>query len=40
MSLAKVAVQCYEDTLVGNQSLVRRINICDDNRHFRQYRNR
>jgi len=40
MRLAKVAVQCSEYTFVGNQSLVLRINICDDNRHLRQDRNR
>ena len=34
--LAKVAVQCSADTLVVNQSLVLRINICGKNRHLRQ----
>ncbi len=38
--LAKVAVQWYADTFVVNQSLVLRINICGENRHFRQARNR
>ena len=38
--LAKVAVQCYADTFVVNQSLVLRINICAENRHLRQARNR
>jgi hypothetical protein len=38
--LAKVAVQCYADTFVVNQSLVLRINICGENRHLRQARNR
>ena len=38
--LAKVAVQCSADTFVVNQSLVLRINICGDNRHLRQARNR
>ena len=37
--LAKVAVQCTADTFVVNQSIVLRINICSDNRHFRQARN-
>ena len=34
--LAKVAVQCSADSFVVNQSLVLRINICDENRHLRQ----
>jgi len=34
--LAKVAVQCSADSLVVNQSLVLRINICGENRHLRQ----
>ena len=34
--LAKVAVQCSEDTFVVNQSLVLRINIWGENRHLRQ----
>ena len=38
--LAKVAVQCSEDTFVVNQSLVLRINICGENRHLRQARKR
>jgi hypothetical protein len=38
--LAKVAVQCSADTFVVNQTLVFRINICGENRHLRQARNR
>ena len=38
--LAKVAAQCSADTFVVNQSLVLRINICGENRHLRQARNR
>jgi len=38
--LAKVAVQCSADTFVVNQSLVLRFNICGENRHLRQARNR
>jgi hypothetical protein len=38
--LAKVAVQCSADTFVVNQSFVFRINICGENRHLRQARNR
>jgi len=38
--LAKVAVQCSANTFVVNQSLVLRINICGENRHLRQARNR
>lgn len=38
--LAKVAVQCSADTFVVNQSFVIRINICSENRHLRQVRNR
>ena len=38
--LAKVAVQCSADTFVVNQNLVRRINICGENRHLRQARKR
>jgi hypothetical protein len=38
MSLAKVAVQCFADTFVVNQSLVLRINICGESRHLRQAR--
>ena len=36
MGLAKVAVQCFADTFVVNQSLVLRINICGKNPHLRQ----
>jgi hypothetical protein len=35
-----VAVQCSADTFVVNQSLVLRINICGENRHLRQARDR
>jgi hypothetical protein len=38
--LAKVAVQSSADTFVVNQSLVLRINICGENRHLRQAKNR
>ena len=38
--LAKVAVQCSADKFVVNHSLVLRINICGENRHLRQARNR
>jgi len=38
--LAKVAVQCSADTFVVKQTLVFRINICGENRHLRQARNR
>jgi hypothetical protein len=38
--LAKVAVQCSADAFVVNQTLVLRINICGENRHLRQARNR
>ena len=38
--LAKVAVQCSEDTFVVNQSLVLRINICTKNPPHRQAVNR
>ncbi len=38
--LAKVAVQCSAETFVVNKSLVLRINICGENRHLRQVRNR
>ena len=34
--LAKVAFQCSADTFVVNQSLVLRINICDENPHLRK----
>jgi hypothetical protein len=34
--LAKVAVQCSEDTFVVNQTLVLHINICGENRHHRK----
>jgi hypothetical protein len=36
--LAKVAVQCSEDTFVVNKTLVLHINICGENRHLRQAR--
>jgi hypothetical protein len=39
MGLAKVEVPCLEETLVGNQSLVLRINIYGKNRHLSQARN-
>jgi len=38
--LAKVAVQCYADTFVVNQTFVLRINFGGENRHLRQARNR
>ena len=38
--LAKVAVRCSADTFVVNQSVVLRINICDENRHLRLHANR
>jgi hypothetical protein len=38
--LAKVAVQYSAETFVVNQTLVLRINICSENRHLRQARNR
>jgi hypothetical protein len=38
--LAKVAVQCSEDTFVVKQTLVLRINSCGENRHLRQARKR
>ena len=38
--LAKVAVQCYADTFVVNQSLVLRINICSENPRLRKPANR
>jgi hypothetical protein len=38
--LAKVAVQCSADAFVVYQSLLLRINICSENRHLRQARNR
>lgn len=38
--LAKVAVQCSADKFVNYKTLVLRINICGDNRHLRQARNR
>ncbi len=40
MGLAKVAVRCYADTFIVHQTLVLRINICAENRHLRQARNR
>ena len=33
-------VQCSTDTFLVNQSLVLRINICGENRHLRQARER
>ena len=38
--LAKVAVQCFADSFVVNQTFVLRINICGENRHLRQAENR
>ncbi|MFZ4725323.1 MAG: hypothetical protein ACOYMD_07715 [Paludibacter sp.] len=38
--LVKVAVHCSADRFVANQTLVHRINICGENRHLRQARNR
>ncbi len=38
--LPKVAVQFSTDIFVVNQTLVLRINICGENRHLRQARNR
>ncbi len=38
--LAQWLVQCSADTFVVNQTLVLRINICGENRHLRQARNR
>ena len=38
--LAKVAVQCSADTFVVKENSVLRINICGENRHLRQARNR
>ena len=38
--LTKVAVQCSSDTYLVNQNFVLRINICVENRHLRQARNR
>lgn len=38
--LAKVAVQYSADIFVVNQTFVLRINICGENRHLRQARNR
>lgn len=38
--LAKVALQCSEDTFVVNQTFVLRINIWGKNRHLRQVPNR
>ena len=40
MGLAKMAVQYYADTFVVNQTLAIRINICGENRHLRQAKNR
>jgi hypothetical protein len=36
--LAKVAVLCFADTFVVNQSLVLSINICGENRQLRHAR--
>ena len=36
--LAKVAVQCSADTFVVHESMVLRINICGENRHFAKLR--
>jgi len=33
-------VSCSADSFVGNQTLVLRINLCGENRHLRQARNR
>jgi hypothetical protein len=38
--LAKVAVQCFYDSFVGKQTVVHLINVCGENRHLRQARNR
>ena len=38
--LAKVAVQYSADSFVVNQTLFLRINICGENRHLHQARNR
>ena len=38
--LAKVAVQCIYDSVVGKETLVHLINICGENRHLRQARKR
>jgi hypothetical protein len=35
-----IGVTCFYDTFVVNQTLVLRINICGENRHLRQARNR
>ena len=40
IGFAKAVVQCSAETFVVNQSLVLRINICGENRHLRQARNR
>jgi hypothetical protein len=37
---AIAGVPCFADALVVNQTLVLRINICGENRHLRQARNR
>jgi len=37
---AIAGVPCSADTFVVNQTLVLRINICGENRHLRQARNR
>lgn len=38
--LAKVAVQCFADTFVVNQTFLLRINFYGKNRHLRQAANR
>jgi hypothetical protein len=38
--LEKAAVRCSTDTFVVNKGLVHRINICGENRHLSQARNR
>ena len=38
--LAQVAVQCFYDSFVVKQTVVHLINICGENRHLRQARNR
>jgi hypothetical protein len=38
--LAKVAVHCSADTFVINQTLALCINVCSENRHLNQARNR
>jgi hypothetical protein len=38
--LAKVAVQCFADSFVVNQTLVLRINICGEDRYLHKAENR